>query len=74
MSDEEYMAEALKEAEIAMSEDEVPIGCIIVYEGQIIARTHNQKETLKKATGHAEILAINQASEYLDLWHQSLCV
>ncbi len=69
MNDEEYMAEALKEAEIAMSEDEVPIGCIIVYEGQIIARTHNQKETLKKATGHAEILAINQASEYLDLWH-----
>ena len=66
MNDEEYMAEALKEAEIAMSEDEVPIGCIIVYEGQIIARTHNQKETLKKATGHAEILAINQASEYLD--------
>ena len=42
MNDEEYMAEALKEAEIAMSEDEVPIGCIIVYEGQIIARTHNQ--------------------------------
>ena len=73
MSDEEYMAEALKEAEIAMSEDEVPIGCIIVYEGQIIARTHNQKETLKKATGHAEILAINQASEYLDLWHLDGC-
>ena len=64
---------ALKEAEIAMSEDEVPIGCIIVYEGQIIARTHNQKETLKKATGHAEILAINQASEYLDLWHLDGC-
>lgn len=73
MSDEEYMAEALKEAEIAMSEDEVPIGCIIVYEGQIIARTHNQKETLKKATGHAEILAINQASEHLDLWHLDGC-
>ena len=73
MSDEEYMAEVLKEAEIAMSEDEVPIGCIIVYEGQIIARTHNQKETLKKATGHAEILAINQASEYLDLWHLDGC-
>ena len=73
MNDEEYMAEALKEAEIAMSEDEVPIGCIIVYEGQIIARTHNQKETLKKATGHAEILAINQASEYLDLWHLDGC-
>ena len=64
---------ALKEAEIATSEDEVPIGCIIVYEGQIIARTHNQKETLKKATGHAEILAINQASEYLDLWHLDGC-
>ena len=73
MSDEEYMAEALKEAEIAMSEDEVPIGCIIVYQGQIIARTHNQKETLKKATGHAEILAINQASEYLNLWHLDGC-
>ena len=67
------MAEALKEAEIAMSEDEVPIGCIIVYEGQIIARTHNQKETLKKATGHAEVLAINQASEYLNLWHLDGC-
>ena len=50
MSDEEYMAEALKEAEIAMSEDEVPIGCIIVYEGQIIACTHNQKETIKTAS------------------------
>lgn len=73
MTDEEYMAEAIKEAEKAVIEDEVPIGCIIVYEGKIIARTHNQKETLKKATGHAEILAINQASEYLNLWHLDGC-
>lgn len=73
MTDEEYMMEALKEARMAVDEDEVPIGCIIVYDDQIIARTHNQKETLKKATGHAEILAINQASEYLGLWHLDGC-
>lgn len=73
MTDEEYMIEALKEAKKAALEDEVPIGCVIVYDGKIIARTHNQKETLKKATGHAEILAINEASEHLSLWHLDGC-
>ena len=64
MTDKEfYMNEALKEAQKAFLEDEIPIGAVIVKEGKIIARAHNQKESFKVATSHAEILAINEASK-----------
>lgn len=60
-----YMSEALKEAEKAFDSDEVPVGAVIVHEGKIIARAHNQIKLLKDPTAHAEILAITQAASYL---------
>lgn len=59
---------ALKEAEKALEEDEVPVGAIIVHEGHIIARAHNQRERLKDPTAHAEMIAITQAAAYLENW------
>jgi len=63
---ENWMKFAFREAEKAFDEGETPIGCIIVFENKIIAKSHNQIETLKDPTAHAEILAITSASAYLD--------
>lgn len=63
---ENWMIFAYREAEKAFEEKETPIGCIIVFENKIIAKSHNQIETLKDPTAHAEILAITSASAYLD--------
>ena len=68
-----YMLEALKEAELAKLEDEVPIGCIIVKDDQIIARAHNLRETTNNPLGHAETLAIKKASEVLGDWQLVNC-
>ena len=65
---ETYMLEALKEAELAALEDEVPIGCVIVKDNQIIARAHNQRDKSNNPLGHAETLAIKKASEVLNDW------
>jgi tRNA(adenine34) deaminase len=64
-TDEFYMKMALKEAVKAMDQDEVPIGCVIVCQGQIIARGHNLVEKLHDFTAHAEMQAFTSASEYL---------
>ena len=61
--DIEFMKEALKEAELAGKEDEVPSGCVIVKDDQIIARGHNQRDKSHNPLGHAETLAIKAASE-----------
>ena len=63
-----YMEIALEEAKKAYSKGEVPIGAVIVKDGQIIARAHNLKETLKSAIAHAEILAIEEASKRIGDW------
>lgn len=63
--DEKYMSLALHEARKALSEGEVPVGCIIVSEGQIVGRGHNLTETLRDVTAHAEIQAITAASQTL---------
>ena len=68
-----YMLEALKEAELAKLEDEVPIGCVIVKDDQIIARAHNLRETTNNPLGHAETLAIEKASEVLGDWQLVNC-
>jgi len=60
-TDESYMDQALRLAQQAFDADEVPVGAIIVREGKIIARAHNQVEQLKDATAHAEMIAITQA-------------
>ncbi|MEW5758710.1 MAG: tRNA adenosine(34) deaminase TadA [Candidatus Omnitrophota bacterium] len=61
-----FMREALKEAKIAFEEDEVPVGAVIVYKNQIIAKAHNQVERLKDPTAHAEMVALTCASNYLN--------
>lgn len=60
--DEKYMAEALKEANYALAEGEVPIGAVVVGGGRIVARTHNLTETLSDPTAHAEMQAITVAT------------
>lgn len=62
---EDYMREALKEAEKAFAEDEVPVGAVIVKGGRIIARGYNQIERLKDPTAHAEMLAVTCAADFL---------
>lgn len=66
--DEFFMREALKEAQRAFEEDEVPIGAVAVYKNQIIGRGHNQTEHLKDPTAHAEILTITAAANALSSW------
>jgi tRNA(adenine34) deaminase len=63
--EEFYMSEALKEAQRAFHEDEVPVGAVVVHGGKIIARGHNQIERLNDPTAHAEIIAITSAASYL---------
>ena len=70
---EKYMKMALKEAEKAELIDEVPIGCVIVKDDKVIARTHNVKESSKDPTGHAEILAIKKACKKVDNWRLEDC-
>ena len=62
---EKYMREALKEARRAEAEGEIPIGAVVVCEGRIIARAHNQTETLHDPTAHAEMLAMTAATSYI---------
>lgn len=68
-----YMKEALKEAKKAYNKLEIPVGAIIVKDGEIIARAHNQKETKFDTTKHAEILAIQKASKKLKSWRLIDC-
>ena len=70
---EEFMKEALKEAKKAYKKLEVPVGAVIVKDGKIIARAHNQKETKYDTTKHAEILAIQKASKKLKSWRLIDC-
>ena len=60
------MREALKEARKAFEEDEVPVGAVIVFEGKIISRGHNQIERLKDPTAHAEMIALTSAANFLN--------
>jgi tRNA(adenine34) deaminase len=71
---EHFMQIALEEAQQALREDEVPIGAVIVYQGQLIARAHNQREQLHDPTAHAEMVAITQAAESRQSWRLDDCV
>ena len=71
--DERWMREALRLAEAALEHDEVPVGCIIVHEGRVVGRAHNQREMLQDPTAHAEMIAITQAAEALGSWRLSGC-
>ena len=67
------MLEALKEAELAAIEDEVPVGAIIVRNGEILTKAHNTREKDKNALYHAEIKAINEACKILGGWRLVGC-
>ena len=71
--DERWMREALRQAEAALDDLEVPVGCIIVHHGQVLGRAHNQRETLRDPTAHAEMIAITQAAEALGSWRLTGC-
>ena len=71
--DEKFMKKALLQAQKAAEIGEVPIGCIIVYEGQIIARGYNRRNTDKSTLSHAEITAIKKASKKLGDWRLEDC-
>lgn len=60
-----FMKQALKEAETALSKDEIPIGAVVVLKDQIIARAHNLTESLNDVTAHAEMQAITSAADFL---------
>lgn len=72
-SDEFFMREALRQAQRARDQGEVPVGAVIVWEGRIIARAHNQVEMLKDATAHAEMLALTQAQAAVGDWRLNAC-
>ena len=68
-----YMAEALLEARNCLVTDDVPVGCVIVQNGRIIARGRNRREALFDATAHAEVEALRAASAALGRWHLTDC-
>jgi len=71
--DEHYMRLALREAEAAVQEEEVPVGAVIVHGERIVASAHNQREQLHDPTAHAEMIAITQAAESLGDWRLEHC-
>lgn len=72
-ADEMFMVQALREAETAFAIGEVPIGAVLVRDGQVIARGHNLRETWHDPTAHAEIIAIKNAAEKLGAWRLTGC-
>ena len=72
-TDEKYMKEAIRQAKKAWKIEEVPIGCVIVYEGKIIARGYNRRNTDKSTLAHAEIAAIKKASRVIGDWRLEEC-
>lgn len=71
--EEEFMKQAIKEAKKAYRKEEVPVGAVIVKDGEIIAKAYNLKESKNDTTCHAEILAIKKASKKLNAWRLSEC-
>ena len=71
--DEDGIRAALREARAAAADDEVPVGCVVVHDGMVVGRGHNQTETLQDATAHAEVVAIGAASSALGSWRLTGC-
>ena len=71
--DQQFMRAAIESAKIADENGDVPIGAVIVYKNQIIAKAYNQREQLRDPTAHAEIIALTQAAAALENWHLNGC-
>jgi tRNA(adenine34) deaminase len=74
VTDEDAMAIALDEAYLAASNGDVPIGAVVVENGTVIAKAHNERELTNDPTAHAEILAIKQASKVVGSWQLNDCI
>ena len=72
-TDEKFMKEAIRQAKKAYALGEVPIGCVIVYQGKIIGRGYNRRNTDKSTLSHAEITAIRKASKAIGDWRLEEC-
>ncbi len=70
---EDFMLLAIEQAHKAASMDEVPIGAVIVCDGKVVAVAHNERESSKDPTAHAEIVALRRAGEFLGRWNLSGC-
>lgn len=73
MTDSEAMEIALAEADAALAHGDVPVGAVVVHEGQVIARRHNERELSGDPTAHAEVLALRDASAALGRWRLDDC-
>lgn len=73
MTHEEAMRIALEEARVAAAHGDVPVGAVILHNGEVIARRHNEREASNDPTAHAEVLALRDASKLLDSWRLSEC-
>ena len=73
MTHEEAMRIALEEARVAAAHGDVPVGAVILHNGEVIARRHNEREASNDPTAHAEVLALRDASKVLDSWRLSEC-
>lgn len=71
--DRRFMRQAITQAKKAAAGEDVPIGCVIVYEGRVIARGYNRRNMDKTTLAHAEILAIKKAAKVLDDWRLEKC-
>ena len=72
--DDKFLNEALKEARKAYKKDEIPVGCVIVYDENIVARGHNLRESKQNSLMHAEIMAVDRACKYFNSWRLDDCV
>lgn len=72
--DEKYMKEAIRQAKKAYALGEVPIGCVIVYDGKIIGRGYNRRTIDKNTLAHAEMIAIKKASKVMGDWRLEDCI
>jgi tRNA(adenine34) deaminase len=66
--DEYFMRLAIREAEAALEHDDVPIGAVVVREGEVVAAGHNEREMRQDPTAHAEVLVLREASRVLGSW------
>jgi len=72
-TDERFMRVAIEAAKIAEENGDVPIGAVVIHQGQIIGKAYNQREQLKDPTAHAEIIALTQAAAFLQSWRLNGC-
>jgi tRNA(adenine34) deaminase len=73
MTHEDAMQIALEEAALAGAKGDVPVGAVILHNGEVIARRHNEREASNDPTAHAEVLALRDASKLLNSWRLSEC-